>query len=264
MREIISTLPFTLQFNSNLEPENWKDMDQVLQLQQLLKDLFQWSMDNKRFNLASHWAELGASCQKICLKEIDFKDLMVITKGWNPTRQFRLLEARAQRIRENKATIQAIEEQNQQISGQESPFFTIPGSFKEKTRKQGQEKNLLQPEEERVRPYDPEVVGLGKRITQEPEVAVSHSRISSPVNRNITTTQIGHNVITPESNLNSDALWLQMSQYAEKTQKQFSEIEAGHERMKKLTASMGKIAKTLQEGHAQLSKDSEDTSKRLN
>ncbi|MBW0587580.1 hypothetical protein O181_127295 [Austropuccinia psidii MF-1] len=86
-------------------------MDQVLQLHQLLKDLFQWSMDNKRFNLASHWEELGASCQKICLKEIDFKDLMIITKGWNPTRRFRLLESRAQRIRENQATIQAIENQ---------------------------------------------------------------------------------------------------------------------------------------------------------
>ncbi|MBW0515204.1 hypothetical protein O181_054919 [Austropuccinia psidii MF-1] len=48
---------------------------------------------------------------KICLKEIDFKDLMVITKGWNPTRKFRLLEVRVNRIRENKATIQAIEEQ---------------------------------------------------------------------------------------------------------------------------------------------------------
>ncbi|MBW0531076.1 hypothetical protein O181_070791 [Austropuccinia psidii MF-1] len=55
-------------------------------------------------------AELGASFQKICLKEISFKDLMVITKGWNPTRQFRLLEERETRIRENQATIQAIEE----------------------------------------------------------------------------------------------------------------------------------------------------------
>ncbi|MBW0465166.1 hypothetical protein O181_004881 [Austropuccinia psidii MF-1] len=102
--------PFTFQFNRNLTPEDWKDMDQVLQLHQLLKDLFQWSMD-KRLNLASHWAGLGASCQKICLKEIDFKDPMVINKGWNPTRQFRLLEVRENRIRENHATIQAIEEQ---------------------------------------------------------------------------------------------------------------------------------------------------------
>ncbi|MBW0562043.1 hypothetical protein O181_101758 [Austropuccinia psidii MF-1] len=67
-------------------------------------------MDNKMFNLESHWEELGASFQKICLKEIDFKDLMVITKGWNPTRQFRFLEVRANSIRENQATIQAIEE----------------------------------------------------------------------------------------------------------------------------------------------------------
>ncbi|MBW0586550.1 hypothetical protein O181_126265 [Austropuccinia psidii MF-1] len=111
LRESKPTLPFTFQFNRNLKLEEWKYMDQVLQLLQLLKDLFQWSMDSNRFNLEFDWAELGASCQKTCLQEIDFRDLMVITKGWNPTRHFRLLEVRAYRIRENKATIQAIEEQ---------------------------------------------------------------------------------------------------------------------------------------------------------
>ncbi|MBW0517204.1 hypothetical protein O181_056919 [Austropuccinia psidii MF-1] len=111
LREIIPTLPFTFQLNRNLKPEDWKDMYQALQLHQLLKDLFQWSMDNNRFNLASHWAELGASCQKICLKEIDFRDLMVITKGWNSTRKLRLLEVTENRIRENQATIRGIEEQ---------------------------------------------------------------------------------------------------------------------------------------------------------
>ncbi|MBW0552593.1 hypothetical protein O181_092308 [Austropuccinia psidii MF-1] len=65
----------------------------------------------KRFNLESHWEELGASFQKICLKEIPFKDLMVITKGSNPNRRFKPLEERATRIRENQATLQAIEEQ---------------------------------------------------------------------------------------------------------------------------------------------------------
>ncbi|MBW0582768.1 hypothetical protein O181_122483 [Austropuccinia psidii MF-1] len=55
-----------------------------------------------------------------------------------------------------------------------------------------------------------------------------------------------------------------MSQYAEQTQKQFAELEASHERMKELTASMDKIVKTLQEGHAQWSKASEETNKRLN
>ncbi|MBW0590991.1 hypothetical protein O181_130706 [Austropuccinia psidii MF-1] len=96
-------------------------MDQVLQLHQLLKDLFQWSRDRKRFNLASHWAELGASCQKICLTEIDFRDLMVITKGLNPTSQFRLLEVRESRISENQATIQAIEEQLTQTGHTQIP-----------------------------------------------------------------------------------------------------------------------------------------------
>ncbi|MBW0514625.1 hypothetical protein O181_054340 [Austropuccinia psidii MF-1] len=57
---------------------------------------------------------------------------------------------------------------NQKISGQEAPFFTIPGSFQEKTRIQGQKQDLFQPKAERVRPNDPEAVGLGERSTQEP------------------------------------------------------------------------------------------------
>ncbi|MBW0555917.1 hypothetical protein O181_095632 [Austropuccinia psidii MF-1] len=36
---------------------------------------------------------------------------MVITKGWNPNMQFKLLEEKETRIRENQATFQAIEEQ---------------------------------------------------------------------------------------------------------------------------------------------------------
>ncbi|MBW0490792.1 hypothetical protein O181_030507 [Austropuccinia psidii MF-1] len=55
-----------------------------------------------------------------------------------------------------------------------------------------------------------------------------------------------------------------MSQFAEKTPKQFSELEASHERKKILTASMEKILKSLQEGYAQLSKASEETNKTLN
>ncbi|MBW0567610.1 hypothetical protein O181_107325 [Austropuccinia psidii MF-1] len=135
---------------------------------------------------------------------------------------------------------------NQQISGQESPFFTLPGGFQEKTRTQGQEQDLFSPKAERVRPNDPEAVGIGERSTQEPEVVIEHNSVS------------------PESNLNSDALWLQKSQYADQTQKQFAELEAIHERMKKLTASKDKVVNTLQEEHAQLIKASEETNKRLN
>ncbi|MBW0494464.1 hypothetical protein O181_034179 [Austropuccinia psidii MF-1] len=46
---------------------------------------------------------------------------MVITKGWNPTRQFRLLEVRENRIRDNQATIQAIEEQLTQTGHTQIP-----------------------------------------------------------------------------------------------------------------------------------------------
>ncbi|MBW0589069.1 hypothetical protein O181_128784, partial [Austropuccinia psidii MF-1] len=57
---------------------------------------------------------------------------------------------------------------NQKISGQESPFFTIPGIFQEKARIQGQKQDHLQPEEGRVRPNDPEAVGFVERSEQEP------------------------------------------------------------------------------------------------
>ncbi|MBW0507840.1 hypothetical protein O181_047555 [Austropuccinia psidii MF-1] len=36
---------------------------------------------------------------------------MVVTKGWNPTRKFILLEERETRIRDNQAAIKSIEEQ---------------------------------------------------------------------------------------------------------------------------------------------------------
>ncbi|MBW0556600.1 hypothetical protein O181_096315 [Austropuccinia psidii MF-1] len=109
---------------------------------------------------------------------------------------------------------------NQQISGQKSQLFTIPGTFQEKTRIQGQKQDHVQPKEERVRLNDPEGVEFGEKSKQEPEVVVKSSRIRSPIDRNITPTQIEHNVVTPEINLNSDAIWLRMSQYTEKTQKQ--------------------------------------------
>ncbi|MBW0519402.1 hypothetical protein O181_059117 [Austropuccinia psidii MF-1] len=84
------------------------------------------------------------------------------------------------------------------------------------------------------------------------------------MNRKINPTQVEHNVLTPEINQNSDEMWLQMSQFAEKTQKQFAELQASLERMKTLTASMDKTVKTLQEGQAWLSRASEQTKKRLN
>ncbi|MBW0554579.1 hypothetical protein O181_094294 [Austropuccinia psidii MF-1] len=135
---------------------------------------------------------------------------------------------RITRIRPNKLSSGFKPFRNQKSSGQESPLFTIPGSFQEKTRKEGKKQDLLQPEEERVRPHNPKAVGFGEKSAQEPEVVLNNSRISSPINGNITPTQIEHNVVTPESNLNSDALCLKTSQYAEQTQKQFAELEASH------------------------------------
>ncbi|MBW0478405.1 hypothetical protein O181_018120 [Austropuccinia psidii MF-1] len=157
---------------------------------------------------------------------------------------------RLTRSRPNQLTCGFTPFRNQHISGRESQFFTIPGSFQEQKRIQVQKQDLLQPNAESVRLNDPEAFRLGERSTKELEIGVHTSRISSPINGNITPTQIEHNVASPESNLNSDALWLQMSQFTQKIQKKFSELQASHERMKSLTAAMDKIVKTLQEGNA--------------
>ncbi|MBW0498383.1 hypothetical protein O181_038098 [Austropuccinia psidii MF-1] len=150
------------------------------------------------------------------------------------------------------------------MSGQEAPFFKMPGSFQEKTRIQGQKQDSFQPKAERHRHNDPEAVGLGERSPQEPEIVVNTFIISSPNNRNITPTQSEKSVVTPDINLNSDALWLKMSPFAEQTQKKFAELKESHERMKKLYASMEKIVQTPQERHFQLRKASEETNKRIN
>ncbi|MBW0510842.1 hypothetical protein O181_050557 [Austropuccinia psidii MF-1] len=107
--------------------------------------------------------------------------------------------------------LHGIGESCQKISVQDSPFLAIPGSFQEKKRIQGQKQDHLQPKEERVRPNDPEAIGFGERSAQKPEVVVHNSILSSPINRNITPTQIEHDVVTCESNLKRDGLWLQMS-----------------------------------------------------
>ncbi|MBW0489505.1 hypothetical protein O181_029220 [Austropuccinia psidii MF-1] len=57
---------------------------------------------------------------------------------------------------------------NQQVSDQESPFFTIPGCFQETTRIHGEKQDLFQSKEERVRHNYPDVFGFDERSAQEP------------------------------------------------------------------------------------------------
>ncbi|MBW0502250.1 hypothetical protein O181_041965 [Austropuccinia psidii MF-1] len=208
-------------------------MDQVLQLHQLLKDLFEWSMENKRFNLASHWAELGESCQSICLKEIDLKDLMIMTKCSNPTRHFRLLEVRASRIRENQAIIQAIEEQLTQTGPTQIPSGSqVAGQISSPVASHHSDTNR--------------------------SMAKSHHSLQSQEVSRRRQGYKGKNKTTfSQRKRESDPI-------IQKLLDLFAELEASHERLKKLTASMDRIAKNLQEGHAQLSKASEETKKRLN
>ncbi|MBW0553560.1 hypothetical protein O181_093275 [Austropuccinia psidii MF-1] len=65
----------TLPIQQKPQTRGLGDMDQVLKLHKLLKYLFQCIMENKMLNLASHWGGLGASFQRIFLKDIPFKNV---------------------------------------------------------------------------------------------------------------------------------------------------------------------------------------------
>ncbi|MBW0466289.1 hypothetical protein O181_006004 [Austropuccinia psidii MF-1] len=149
---------------------------------------------------------------------------------------------------------------------QESPFFTVPGIFQEKTRIQGKKQELFQQKVERVIRNDPEAVGLGERSTQEQEIVVHTSRIGSPINRKITPTETEHDVVSPESNLNSDQMWLKMSQFSVsvQTQKQLHDFKRLNERLQRNEILQEPKIKAIQETCAQLREASEETNKRLN
>ncbi|MBW0529637.1 hypothetical protein O181_069352 [Austropuccinia psidii MF-1] len=149
LREIIPTLPFSLQFNRNLKPEDWKDMNQS----KLPEDLSQRDKVQRAYGnhqrLESHQAvqtPLGEGKQD----KGESSHYPSYRRTADPDRaysdSFRLTRSRPNHISSGFKPFR-----NQQISGQESPFFTIPGSYQEKTRIQGQKQDHLQAEEERVR-----------------------------------------------------------------------------------------------------------------
>ncbi|MBW0522541.1 hypothetical protein O181_062256 [Austropuccinia psidii MF-1] len=114
------------------------------------------------------------------------------------------------------------------------------------------------------RPNDPEADGIGERSKQNPEMAVNTSRISSLTNENITPTQTKHNVVTPESNLNSEKLWLQMSQFAVQTQESFDDLNTISESLQRNVILQEAKIQAIQESCAQLRKASEESRIRLN
>ncbi|MBW0593460.1 hypothetical protein O181_133175 [Austropuccinia psidii MF-1] len=75
-RENLPNMPFHLTFNRGLQPEYWKGMDQVLQMYQLLKSMLRWRIVRKRFNLEEKLEEVGITTQKICLRDINWVELM--------------------------------------------------------------------------------------------------------------------------------------------------------------------------------------------
>ncbi|MBW0576507.1 hypothetical protein O181_116222, partial [Austropuccinia psidii MF-1] len=155
MKEIISTLSFTLQFNRNLKPEYWKDMDQFLQLYELLKDLFQWDGQQEvkpGISLGRTWRKLAEDLsqrdrlQRPYDNHQRFESYQTVQtpggKGTedkgesshypsykrtvNPDRAYSV-SFRLTRSGPNQLSSGFTPFRHQQINDQESPLFTIPG-----------------------------------------------------------------------------------------------------------------------------------------
>ncbi|MBW0553596.1 hypothetical protein O181_093311 [Austropuccinia psidii MF-1] len=154
---------------------------------------------------------------------------------------------------------------NQQISDQESPYFPIPGRIQERKRIIGQEQDFFQPEEERFRSYDPEVVGTAERSTRKQQTVVSTSpEASSPKIRNDISTKIKHNSVIPESTISSNTLWPKFSQFVEKAQKEVEKLHESISRLQEVYTLQTKTIHTLQEDYTKLIKVSEETKRALN
>ncbi|MBW0506611.1 hypothetical protein O181_046326 [Austropuccinia psidii MF-1] len=148
---------------------------------------------------------------------------------------------------------------HKQISDQESPYFPIPDIIQERKRIIGQEQDFFQPEEERVRSYDPEIVGPVSRSTKKKQTVVNTSNAaSSPKIRNDISTQMKHNVVIPESTISSNTLWLKFSQSVVQTQKEFGRLHESISRLQKVYTLQTKTIQTLQEDYTELSKASEN------
>ncbi|MBW0477955.1 hypothetical protein O181_017670 [Austropuccinia psidii MF-1] len=93
-RELLPKGLSKIKFNPELQPGDWKDGEQLINIHKFLKDMFTWSMDNKMFSMEASNAEVGITTKKICLKKMACMDLTKEMKGWNTNKNFKLLEER--------------------------------------------------------------------------------------------------------------------------------------------------------------------------
>ncbi|MBW0546321.1 hypothetical protein O181_086036 [Austropuccinia psidii MF-1] len=114
---------------------------------------------------------------------------------------------------------------HQEISDQDSPYFPITDRIQERKRITAQEQDFFQPEAERVRSDDPEIVGPVAINTKKQQTVVNTSNAaSSPKIRNYISTQMKHNVVIPGSTISINTPWLKFSQFVEQTQKEFERL----------------------------------------
>ncbi|MBW0564669.1 hypothetical protein O181_104384 [Austropuccinia psidii MF-1] len=153
----------------------------------------------------------------------------------------------------------------QQISDQQSPYFRIQDRIQERKSIIRQEQDFFQPEAERIRSYDPEIVGPVERSKKKQQTIVNTSNAaSSPMMRNDISTQMKHNIVITESTISSNTLWLQFPQFVEQTQKIFERLHESISRLQEVYTLQTKTIHTLQEDYTELYKSSEDTKRRLN
>ncbi|MBW0492279.1 hypothetical protein O181_031994 [Austropuccinia psidii MF-1] len=204
LREIITRLPFTFQFNRNLKAEGCKDINHMLQLQQLLKRLIPMEIGQQEgqpsCKMGRTWGMLkeDRSQRDTFQRAYENNQRLESQKAArNSGGKGRLSRSKPVRLPGGFTPLT-----HQKISGQDSPFFTIPASFQEKKRVKVQEKEFFKTEAEIFTTNDSEAVGLSERSTQKPEIILNtFDRISIPTTRNDIPTENAHSFVITESNI---------------------------------------------------------------
>ncbi|MBW0586239.1 hypothetical protein O181_125954 [Austropuccinia psidii MF-1] len=108
------------------------------------------------------------------------------------------------------------------------------------------------------------LLDLLKEVQKQQKAINTSNEGGSPKIRNDISTHIGHNVVTPESTISSNTLWLQFFQFVEQTQKVFERIHENISRLQKVNILQMKIINNVQEYYTRLSEASEETKRRPN
>ncbi|MBW0470818.1 hypothetical protein O181_010533 [Austropuccinia psidii MF-1] len=107
------------------------------------------------------------------------------------------------------------------------------------------------------------LMDLVKELHKKRKAVNTPDKINNPTITNDIPTQNEHSVVTPESSISRNELWLKIYKFAQKTQKEFEILHESIFRLKEVDKLQTKNFHTLQEDYTKLIRVSETTNRKL-